>query len=271
MAKIQSAPKTRMTVSEYYYFCLFIVQYLTASNFAILKFKSAFDYFQARFNAYSDSINKISKMEYDKKAADYKKKLNTTRTGLFNIISGLTASQVDDVKLAATILLDLINKSYRNMSKMTYSDLKLKTLALLNDLESDAFKTYVEKLQLTVNVTALRTLYNESIDLDSKLISADGTNKRLRKSVITRRELNVGYDRLVDQLNALAQVEGDTEYLELFAWWNALIDDYRKKISARVGARAGGKTQPDGSSQHDPNTGADKPGGGGDDDRPVIE
>ena len=139
------------------------------------------------------------------------------------------------------------------------------TASLLNDLESEEYKTYIEKMELTTIVMALRALYNECIQLESKLISADGVNKRLRKTVNTRRELNIGYDRLVDQLNALAQVEGDTEYLELFTWWNALIDDYRTKISARSGAGTGGKTQTEGSSQPDPDKGADN------DDRPVIE
>ena len=271
MAKIQSAPKTRMTISEFYYFCLFIVNYLSASNFSVLKFKTAFNYFKDKFDGYDNSINKISKMDYDKKAVNMKKKLNASRTGLFNMVSGLSASSVADIKTAATIVLDLINKKYRNMSKLKYKDLQLTTASLLNDLESEEYKTYIEKMELTTIVTALRTLYNECIQLESKLISADGVNKRLRKTVNTRRELNIGSDRLVDQLNALAQVEGDTEYLELFTWWNALIDDYRTKISARSGAGTGGKTQTDESSQSDPNKGADNNSGGGDDDRPVIE
>lgn len=271
MAKIQSAPKSKMSVSEFYYFCLFIINYLSAANFAVLKFKTAFNNFKEKFDAYSDSINKISKMDYDKKSADMKKKLNTSRTGFFNVISGLSVSAVADVKGAATILLDLINKKYRNMSRLKYKDLQLMTLNLLNDLDSDEYKTYIEKLELTKIVTALRTLYNECIELESKLISAEGTNKRMRKSLVTRRELNVAYERLTDQLNALAQVEGDTEYLELFTWWNALIDDYRVKISARSGSGTGGKTQTDESSQTDPNKGVDNGGGSADDDRPVIE
>ena len=269
MAKIQSAPKTKMTVSEFYYFCLFILNYLSASNFSILKFKTAFNYFKEKFDGYDNSINKISKMDYNKKSSDMKKKLNASRTGLFNVISGLSVSAIADIKEAATIVLDLINKKYRNMSAIKYKDLQLMTASLLNDLESEEYKTYIEKMELTTIVTALHTLYNECIQLESKLISADGVNKRLRKTVNTRRELNIAYDRLVDQLNALAQVEGDTEYLELFTWWNALIDDYRTKISTRSGAGAGGKTQTDESSQTDPNKGVDN--GGGEDDRPVIE
>jgi uncharacterized protein with NRDE domain len=101
MAKIQSAPKTRMTISEFYYFCLFIVNYLSASNFSVLKFKTAFNYFKDKFDGYDNSINKISKMDYDKKAVNMKKKLNASRTGLFNMVSGLSASSVADIKTAA--------------------------------------------------------------------------------------------------------------------------------------------------------------------------
>lgn len=73
MAKIQSAPKTKMTVSEFYYFCLFILNYLSASNFSILKFKTAFNYFKEKFDGYDNSINKISKMDYNKKSSDMKR------------------------------------------------------------------------------------------------------------------------------------------------------------------------------------------------------
>lgn len=269
MARIQSAPKTKMRISEFYYFSLFILNYLSASDFSVLKFKTAFNYFKEKFEGYDNSINKISKMDYKKRSADMKKKLNKSRTGIFNIISGLSESAIADIQEAADVVLDLIDKKYRNMSKLKYKDLQLTTANLLNDFESDEYKSYIEKMKLTDFVTALRALYNECIQLESKLISANGINKRLRKTANTRRELHIAYDRLVDQLNALAQVDGDAEYLELFTWWNALIDDYRTKISLRSGAGAGGKTQTDESSQADPNKGTDH--NDGEDDRPVIE
>lgn len=271
MSKIQSAPKTKMTNSEFYNFCLLILNYLEAINLSVLLFKSSFDAFKARFNAYNDSLHKIGKADYDKKVIHMKKKLNASRTGLFNIISGLSVSQVDDIREAAMTLVDLIDRKYRNMSRLRYNDLLRMTLVLLDDLESEKYNTHIEKLNLKASVTALHTLYNECIDLDSKLIGVSGESKRLRRTVITRRELHVGYDRLVNQLNALAQVNGDAEYLELFTWWNALIDEYRRNISARTGAGTGGKSQTEASSQPDPNKGADKPDSGGGDDRPVIE
>lgn len=272
MAQIQSAPKTKMKVSEFYYFCLLIFNYLSASNFSVLKFQTYFDYFTDKFGGYGDSIHKLSKMDYNKKSGDMKKKLNFARTSLFNLIASNKVSDLPDIKEAALILMDLIDKSYRNLSKLKYRDLLLKTLSLLNDLKSDEYKVYVEKLQLASRIETIQKIYNECLELESKLITATGENKRLRKTVNTRRELNVAYDRLVAQLNSLAQIEGDKEYLDLFTWWNALIDDYRVKISFRTGAGTGGKTQTEEISQPDPNKGADnKPSGGGGDDRPEIE
>lgn len=257
MAKIKSVPKSKFTNSELLNFCLLIINHLNASNFAVLKFKTFIDNFINGYTNFYNSINKISKSVYDIKTRDLKDRLNRSRTGFFNLITGQLSSDVPATQKAAEVM-DKLIKGYRNMTKMKYDDLLVMTDKLLKDCESDTYKEYIETLGLTERVTGLRKIYNESMELRNRLLEDDGMNKRLRKSVNTRRELNIDYDRLVDQLNALAQVEGDTDYLELFAWWNSLIDSYRKIISYRTGAGKGGKTDDGETSQHDPISGADK-------------
>ena len=63
-----------------------------------------------------------------------------------------------------------------------------------------------------------------------------------KKAKVTRASLQKSYEALVTLFNAWAMVLGDADYVDLFAWWNALIDRYRVLISARLGAGVGGKT-----------------------------
>ena len=269
MANIGSAPKSKMTNSELLNFCLLITNYINSSNFAVLKFKAEATNFEQKQIQFDGSINKISKQVYWLKVKDLKARINNSRIGFYNLVKGETTSEDPLIASAAKVLYAIL-KNYTKMGHMKYNDVLRFLDSLIKECEQEDNKTRIEKLELTKRVTALRTLYNEALELEKKLFDDEGLNKRKRKPVITRAELCDAYDKLVKRLNALAIVEGDTDYLELFAWWNALIDRYRNSISYRLGARKGGSTDDGESSQHDPSTGG-QTGGGGDDDRPVIE
>lgn len=268
MATIQSAPKSKMTNSELLNFCQLIINYLSSSNFSVLKFNNEFNLLKDKHKQFDNSINKISKTSYWTKAKILKEKINKSRVGFMSLVFGETSSEDLPTKEAANVVYPLMKK-YTKMSRMKYNDLLKFLLTLVTECESNGYKTEIETLKLTKRVTALRTLYNDAMKLESDLIDDEGLNKRLRKSTITRAELCDAYDKIVKRLNALAIIDGDEEYLELFAWWNALIDRYRNVIASRLGANKVGKTDDGESSQHDPSSGAQ--GGGGEDDRPVIE
>lgn len=269
MAEIQKTPKTRMTNSELLIFCSLILNYLKAVNLAILKFKNELNLFDDRWTQFNNSLNKISKTTYWMKVKILKPKINSSRSGFYNLVLGEKSSQDPATRAAAEIVFPLM-KRYTKMSRMKYSDFLKFLLNLVTECESDHYKDEIETLKLTTRVTALRTYYNEAMKLEESLVNDLGMNKRLRKSSITRGELCEAYDCLVKRLNALANIDGDEDYLELFGWWNALIDEYRNKIAYRIGSNKVGKTDDGESSQHDPNSGSEE-GGGSDDDRPVIE
>lgn len=275
MATIQSVPKSRMTNSELLNFCLLIIRYISDSNYSILKFKSVFNLFADSQKNFDNSLNKISKSVYWAQIKILKVKINDSRISLYNLVFAESKSQDEEVRKAAQLLLDML-KPFNKMSRMRYNDFIRFLDKLVNSCDSDKYKSLITKIGVEKRVEGLHKLYNEALDLEKLLIDDEGLNKRKRKSTITRYELEVNYDKLVKRLNALAEIEGDTEYLELFAWWNALIDRYRIIISQRLGARKVAGPDNGESSQHDPSTGPDQNEGGGDssggeDDRPVIE
>lgn len=275
MATIQSVPKSQMTNSEFFNFCLLIINYLTKSNFSLLKFKSAFNLFVAAHKNFDNSLNKISKAVYWARVKVLRIKINEARSSFYNIILAESKSQEPDVKAAASDLL-IMFKPFNKMARMRYDD-KLRFLEkLITTCESDKYKKEIETIKQEKRIETLQKLHNEALELEDLLVDDEGINKRKRKSVITRGELEDAYEKLVKRLNSLAEIDGDTEYLELFAWWNALIDRYRVIIAQRTGSNRVGKTDDGKSSQHDPSTGPDQNeggggSGGGEDDRPVIE
>lgn len=268
MASINNVPKTKFTNSEWLNFCLFIINYLNASNFSILKFESAFNLFKDKQKEFDGSLNKISKEQYWDRAKILKSQINNSRIGFYNLVNGETTSLIPETAAAADIILVLLKK-YVKMGRMKYNDVIKSLSSLIQDCERDGNKAYIETLGLTKRVTGLNTLYNDALKLEEQLYNDEGINKRKRKASVTRVELYDAYEKLVKRLNALALIEGDTDYLELFAWWNAMIDRYRTVISARLGSGKGGKTDDGESSQHDPDSGSGNTGG--EDDRPVIE
>lgn len=275
MATIQSVPKTKMTNSELINFCLLIINHISESNFSVLKFKSVYNLFLEGYKNFDNSLNKISKTAYWARVRVLKSKINESRSGLYNLVLAESKSQDSEIREAAKTLLDML-KPFNKMSRMRYNDLLRFLDKLINTCESDKNKALITKIGLEKRIEGLRKLHNDALELEKMLIDDEGLNKRKRKPAITRNELEVNYDKLVKRLNALAEIDGDSEYLELFAWWNALIDRYRVIISQRLGANKVGRPDEGESSQHDPSTGPDQnegggSGGGGDDDRPVIE
>ena len=89
------------------------------------------------------------------------------------------------------------------------------------------------------------------------------------KALDAKKAFISSHDIFVKRLNALANVNGETQYFELFSFWNALIDELRTSISMRLGAGKGGKPAGRNPNQSDPFSGPVS--SGGEDDRPVIE
>lgn len=280
MGQIQDSPKTKMTNSEFQNFCYLLIQFITDSKMSVASFKSTFDILVSAYNDYYNSMFKISMKSYISKSGALKRELNSSRVGLFNHIKGDTTSRVTEVKEAGQELYSLFkSEKYKGMSTMKLEDLKAYTSFLIDDLNNDHYKPLIKKLNYEIRVTELEDILKELTALKLLLISESGRQKTLRKTVKTRKDLNIAYDNFRRKVNALIVINGDDAYMDLMVFWNSLIDNYRVQLSNRLGSGKGGKTSNDDLSSNDPFNGADNNNepdgdsgsGGGEDDRPVIE
>lgn len=265
MANIQTCPKTRLRANEFLTFCLAVKNEIQRADRDISLYKPEFDSFDANIIQFDNSLNRLSKSEYTKKSNEAKRRLNASRDGLFKKIAGDLSNTNQEIAAASVSLMIVVNQ-FKYISQLSFEDIIGRTDSIVTYFQSDEYKDLIKLLKLEDRVTQLQIINNESKNTLSKKAIETGRRNMPRKTPITRRELNIAYDKLVDQLNFLSRRDGDTDYLTLFAFWNALIDKIRVTISLRSGESKGGKT--DGGASNQPTT---PPSSGGDDDRPVIE
>lgn len=228
-------------------------------------FKPEFNSFEAAINQFDNSTNRLSRSQYTKQISEQKYRLNASRTGLFKKVEAELSSSHDDFVQAAITLKIIVDK-FRNISHLSPEDIIGKTEGIIALFEDEEYKSSVTLLSLTDRIAQLKAINNEAKQTLAKKLIETGRRNMIRKTEITRRELNLAYDALVDQLNFIARRDGYDDYQSLFAFWNALIDKARISISARRNKNKGGKT--DAGTSNPPVPPA---GGGDDDDRPVIE
>ena len=269
MAKIQTVPKTKFRTNEWFEFCKLIEQRVLSENFDVQSFNNELTTFQTKLAGYETSIYKLTKSEYTQATAILKRKLSKMVNGLFGHIKS-DGSSGNAEKSAASNRLILIVYRFKGISRLSFNELIGTAMKIISMVESDTFKDDIEKLGLTNRIQDIKKMIEECKKVMAKKLDESAGRNRIRKTPITRAELNVAYEKFVERLNVCASYLGDTDFLELFGWWNELIDQYRVVFALRFGTKQGGTTDNGGSAQHDPESGQQQGSGGGE-DRPVIE
>lgn len=264
MANIQTfSPKTRLKSNEILTFGRALETKLLESVFAdSSSITKQFTAFRDTLQAMDDSMISGGKsmLTPEMTAADnHRDQMQTGTIGQVRIFT----NHFDPAKKTHAVHLMVMADKYKNTTQKSYEEQTSITANFIQEAESDTYKADVEALGLTEWFKELKKANDECARLSSLNIAEKGTRKTMPKLVETRPPFEAAYDNLAKRFNALAEVNGDTEYLELFAWWNALIDRYRLLPSNRLGAGKGGSTDNGASNRPDDNT-----GGGGEEERP---
>lgn len=264
MAKIQSFPKSRLRNGELLDAAKAIVLKMNNTDGVVEPVKSFFDIFSTCTDDYAYSIVKRSVNEYTAEVKRLKNENIDNRSVIFRVIDGYKKSRIDEKRRAA-ISLWAAGSGFRKCRNLSIENLMQDTDLFIQLLESDIYKEKVSLLGLTDQLASLKTINTESAEFVNKKITQAGLRNRPRKPELTRIDLCKAYEELVDELNSYTRRNSNDKYFDLFIWWNAMIDEYRIKLSDRYGKNAGGKL--DSGKSNTPFPG----GSGGDDDRPVIE
>lgn len=263
MAKIQTIPKSRLRNNEWLAAGRAIELQIQTAGVSALGVTVPFENFQKALQAYDDSLVKLSKSALTSEMSTADKKRDSLQSAILGQIRTFANHFDTDKQTAAKRLIPFADK-YKNTTQLSFNDQTGMTENFIQAAESDVMKADFATLGLTAWIGELKKANAECASLADARRTESGQRNTPQKSEETRPAFYAAYDALVEALNALALVNGESKYLELFTWWNAMIDEFRVSVSLRHGKGKGGKT--DGGSSNRPNPDA---GGGSDGDKPT--
>lgn len=262
MAKIQPIPKSKLRSNEWLATGRAIEKKISTAGAAALGVEVPFETYQTALQTYDDSLIKLNKSILTSEMEATDKKRDEIQTGILTQARTFTNHFDADKKAAALRLVPLVSK-FKGTTQLSFNDQTGMVENLIQAAESDTYKADFATLGLTDWVAELKKINQKCAELSDARRLESGQRNTPLKVADTRPVFFKAYDALVESLNALALVNGEDKYLELFTWWNAMIDEFRVSISLRSGKGKGGKT--DGGSSNQPNPDA---GGGSDGDKP---
>lgn len=267
--KIQNFPKSQLRQNEWLDTGRAIEKKITEAGAAALGVEAAFATFQEKLQAYDDSLVKLSKSAFTAEMKDEDHRRDMCETGLLDQIRVGATHFVEEKRAAGTRLM-VVASRFRETTQLSFNDQTGMVDNLIQKLRSDEFAADVATLGLTEWVDQLETINNRCAELANKRRAETGVRNATLKARDTRPAFEAAYDALVERLNALALVNGEEKYADLFRWWNAMIDEYRVAISLRSGKGKGGQTEGGASDRPNPDAGGgsgeeeegtDSPGG----------
>ena len=153
------------------------------------------------------------------------------------------ANHYDAERRAQGQLLAILAQKYADKTRISHSEQTSLVENLIQEAESERYWAAVTALpELPGWLNALKAANVRFKAAMQKQVEERMRRSSKKKAKVTRASLQKSYEAMVTLFNAWAMVLGDADYVDLFAWWNALIDRYRVLISARLGAGVGGKT-----------------------------
>ncbi len=192
--------------------------------------------------ALDDSLMSGGKWLTSPEMAAADKRRDDAQTGFLSLIR-IYAYHYDPALRAHGERLKVLADKFSGMTQIAYEEQTGRVDNLIQEADSDIYKDSIEALPDVKGwKEELKAANQQCKAAAAKLVEERMQRKSAQKATVTRKAFNTAYDALVKRFNSLAEVFGDAKYVDLFAWWNALIDRYRVMISARLGAGEGGKT-----------------------------
>ena len=244
MAAIQNfTQKSKLRLNELLSFGRTLEERLSGSTFASDEtIKGHIGAFKEALQALDDSLMSGGKWLASSEMAAADKRRDTAQSNFLSQIR-IYATHYDPEKRAHGERLKVLADKFSGMTQIAYEEQTGRVDNLIQEAESDRFKASIEALPEVKGWKEELKAANQQC----KEAAAKGVEERMQrntaqKATVTRKAFNTAYDALVKRFNSLAEVLGDAKFVDLFAWWNALIDRNRVLISTRLGAGEGGKT-----------------------------
>lgn len=205
-----------------------------------LNIETLFTTYQAALEAYATAIVTVSKSALTEQIEAADKERDNLFVGICETIRTGTRHFRAATAQAAKNLMPVVN-TYAGISSKSLDDETGYINNFISQLCEDKYVSDIENLDLAEWIESLD-------DANSKVsrLSVQRTNEKVASGASTgagmktRTEVNSAYDTMVQMLNALCMVNGETNYKATFEVINARIKHYQDVLAQRKG-KAGSK------------------------------
>lgn len=268
MAQIQRTPLSRLSLTTMLSFGKSIEAKIDSSNLVKTDFKPHYDSFKSTLQILDDCNTRIINKQLTLLINQLAVKRSKIRTSIIKIILAYMNFN-DDATVASATNLKNANQLFKDYYRKSHFQQTTIIAEYIKAVSDEIYTKDVEKLHLTEWIAHLNDINNEYAIKRLSRVEVKGTNNKSVKSSEARKLFIISYQTLWNRLNSLANVNGEDQYVELFAFWNALIDELRISISLSKGSGKGGK--PSAGNDDKPNETSGPVKNESEDDRPVIE
>jgi len=215
------------------------VQFQTRFKSLIERLSAMFLRIDALFNVYIllyikeiEAFDVIRKSDFAQQIEDADDLRNDTFRGICNILESAHKHFRAEVREVATRL-QVVFDYYGDLANEPRDGKTADMNSFVNDL-SGKYAADVDMVGLTEWVMVLKT-NNDAFDaLKENRATEAGTRTQLKMKQ-ERANVDVAYNNIITQINALILVEGETNYTVITSELNALIDEYSNIIAKRKG------------------------------------
>ena len=192
---------------------------------------AAVNSFETAFNAFDAALKASATNPATASATDADVERDQSWRGINAYVKAMCSHPTDDVASAATEAKSLFDK-YGDPTSLAQTEESGVLHNLLQDLETfDSSKRTL--LNLDVWITDLKTKEDTFLAAAAQRTEADAA-RQVGIVKETRTAADAAYRSLVDTVNALAMINGDTEYATFIDHVNAVIERQKSILKART-------------------------------------
>lgn len=235
MAQIQKFPITRMNLLDLISFGQSIIHNIDTLILDKKDFTPHYSKFKATLKDMEGCISNTISTEITKQIDELGKKRTRIFSSIRNIILAYINFNDSSTLLSYERLFSLVN----SLTKTYYVSYFQQTAIIskfINNVKSDVYKNDIIKLNLTEWITLLNEINEEYIKLRTIRTDKKSIRNNMIKQTDAKKAFISTYYILVIRLNALAVVNGDDQYINLFSFWNTLIDERKNSLTLHFGA-----------------------------------
>lgn len=204
-----------------------------------LHVEKQFVIFQGRLQAFDDTIVRILGNAITELMAQTDGGRDNLIVGSWEHIRAGKRHFDPEIVQAANDLTGLM-KTFQGIDKKGYDEETGYVTNMVEACRKEPNKSNLAKLNLTEWIDKLEQLNNKCIELTKDRTVSDNEKAAAGCAVDARKVLKAEYDELIKLLNALAIVNGEELYADLFDYINGRIAHYRNVLARRSGKGGGG-------------------------------